>query len=213
MVIQVITLMPLRTVMNYQYKNGLAFQPTISHLFKDGGMVRFYRGVGPALIQGPLARFGDTASNVLALQLLADLKIPVGLKTLMGSLLSGSFRVLLVPIDTVKTIMQVEGKNGLGILRQRIQVNGPMVLFSGAGASASATAIGHYPWFATYNTLQELIPKYTDMKYQLARNAAIGFTCSIISDSVSNGMRVLKTFKQTSTTSITYPQAVREIIE
>ena len=33
-------------------------------LYKDGGVRRFYRGVGPALLQGPLSRFGDTAANV-----------------------------------------------------------------------------------------------------------------------------------------------------
>ncbi|KAJ3057811.1 hypothetical protein HDU99_007119, partial [Rhizoclosmatium hyalinum] len=70
MVVQVLTLMPLRTVMNYQYKNGMDTKTAIQLLYKDGGFVRYYRGLGPALIQGPMSRFGDTASNAGALALL-----------------------------------------------------------------------------------------------------------------------------------------------
>jgi hypothetical protein len=43
------------------------------HLHKlpqDGGILRFYRGVGPALIQGPMSRFGDTAANAGTLAML-----------------------------------------------------------------------------------------------------------------------------------------------
>ena len=29
----------------------------------SGGIPRFYRGLLPALVQGPLSRFGDTAAN------------------------------------------------------------------------------------------------------------------------------------------------------
>ena len=50
-----------------------------------GGVARFYRGVGPALLQGPLARFGDTASNVGSLALLDSFDstkgLPVSVKT------------------------------------------------------------------------------------------------------------------------------------
>ena len=39
-------------------------------LWKQGGIPRFYRGLGPALFQGPLSRFGDTAANTAILALL-----------------------------------------------------------------------------------------------------------------------------------------------
>ena len=35
-----------------------------------GGIRRFYRGYGPAILQGPLSRFGDTAANEGMLALL-----------------------------------------------------------------------------------------------------------------------------------------------
>jgi len=107
MAIQVLTLMPLRTTMNYQYKHGMSMRGALHALRSDGGLFRFYRGLAPALVQAPLSRFGDTASNAFALTLLADVPLPVAVKTLGASLLAGAFRVLLVPVDTVKTIMQV----------------------------------------------------------------------------------------------------------
>ena len=69
MAIQVVSLMWMRTTMNYQFKNGGGFIPTLKKLYAEGGIPRFYRGVVPALIIGPMSRFGDTASNLFALTL------------------------------------------------------------------------------------------------------------------------------------------------
>lgn len=66
MAIQVSSLMWMRTTMNYQFKNGGSFVPTVRALYAEGGIVRFYRGIVPALIIGPISRFGDTAANMLA---------------------------------------------------------------------------------------------------------------------------------------------------
>lgn len=64
-----------------------------------------------------------------------------------GSVMAGVFRISLTPVDTVKTILQVEGKNGLGILKSKISAKGLPVLYHGALATASATIVGHYPWY------------------------------------------------------------------
>ncbi len=88
----------------------------------------------------------------------------------------------------------------------------PQASLGGALASASATAFGHWPWFAVFNTLQHHVPQRTDTLGKLARNAAIGFTASIVSDTISNSLRVVKTVRQTSTTPVSYPDAVRSII-
>jgi hypothetical protein len=55
----------------------------------------------------------------------------------------------LTPIDTLKTTLQVQGASGTALLRQRIKVNGVGSLWWGAIATAAATFVGHYPWFAT----------------------------------------------------------------
>lgn len=57
--------------------------------------------------QGPLSRFGDTAANTGALALLEDVDIPPVVKTIAASLAAGLFRIFLMPVDALKTIMQV----------------------------------------------------------------------------------------------------------
>ena len=69
-VVQVCSLMWVRTVMNYQYRHGGTTTTAFSTLWRQGGIRRLYIGFGPALLQGPLARFGDTAANVALLSLL-----------------------------------------------------------------------------------------------------------------------------------------------
>lgn len=217
MTVQVTTLMWLRTIMNYQYRHGGTIKSTVSTLYKDGGVPRFYKGVGAALFQGPLSRFGDTFSNTLALSAfdkLSDKNIPVFVQTGFASVTAGVFRIGLMPIDTIKTSMQVEGS--LTGLKTRLQANGPKVLFNGAIATSSATMVGHYPWFATYNYLNEYLPKYdkSEQLKNMARNAFIGFNASIISDTLSNSLRIVKTTKQSHPNpAITYKQIAMEILE
>lgn len=62
-VIQVMTLMWLRTTVNYQYRHGVSLIQALTELYKQGGIQRFYRGLSYAIVQGPLARFGSTAAN------------------------------------------------------------------------------------------------------------------------------------------------------
>jgi len=62
---------------------------------------------------------------------------------------AASFRMILTPIDTLKTTLQVQGARGTTLLRQRIKTNGVGSLWWGALATAAATFVGHYPWFAT----------------------------------------------------------------
>ena len=54
--------------------------------------------------------------------------------------------------------MQVEGS--IKNLVAKMKSNGPRVLYNGSIATSSATMIGHYPWFMTYNYLNIYLPKY-----------------------------------------------------
>lgn len=138
--------------------------------------------------------------------------LPVAVQTVAASLAAASFRILLVPVDTVKTIMQVEGKGGLSTLMGKVRVSGPSAFFHGAMATSAATFAGHYPWFAVYNTLQEWVPKQSEPLAKLGRNAGIGFCATLCSDTISNSLRVIKTYRQTAATTISYAQCVRDII-
>jgi len=162
---QVLGLMWMRTTINYQYRYGTGTMDAFRALYKDGGIPRFYRGLAPALIQGPLSRFGDTAANTGAIELLNSFEstssLPIMVKTAAASFLSGMFRVTLMPVDTLKTTMQVEGKDGIPKLMAKFRANGPTVFFSGAMAAWAANTVGHYPWFAVYNYLSEVRLMYS----------------------------------------------------
>lgn len=216
-VIQVGSLMWLRTTMNYQYRYGTSTTQALKTLYKEGGIPRFYRGLIPALAQGPLSRFGDTAANAGVLSYLNSheytKELPVAVKTACASLTSASWRVALMPIDAIKTILQVEGKTGLALLMQKVKTNGFSVLFHGTAATFAANMVGHFPWFFTYNWLDHHLPRSNETVHKLARSALMGFCSSVISDTCSNSIRVIKTTKQTSTQAITYPQAVKLIVD
>ena len=198
MTIQVFSLMWLRTIMNYQYKNGGSFKEVFLKLYKEGGIRRFYSGIIPALIQGPLCRFGDTFSNTIILNYLKQSSIPIFIKTGIASGTSGIIRILLSPVDTIKTMQQVEGKNALKKLGKKIKENGFISLYDGALANGLLNIIGHYPWFLVHNYLDKYLPMYdNNIMFRLMRNAFIGFVSSCVSDIISNSIRVLKTSIQT----------------
>ncbi len=133
-----------------QYRYGTSTSAAFRHLYREGGVRRFYRGVGPALLQAPLSRFGDTAANAGVLALLQEYEAtrgaPMWLKTLAASMAAGGFRILLMPVDTMKTVMQVEGAAGMAVLKNKLATSGPRVLYAGSLGAASATLVGHYPW-------------------------------------------------------------------
>ena len=214
--INVMTLMWMRTVMNYQYRYSGGFFEVFGKLYKEGGVPRLYRGLVPALMQAPLSRFGDTAANVGVLALLDSREqtrdLPVGVKTAIASSGAACFRLFLMPIDAWKTTKQVEGQAGLTMLISKVRTHGISKLWHGSMGAMSATWVGHFPWFFTNNYLTKNLPKFEFEHGKYVRNAFIGFCSSVVSDSISNSLRVVKTTKQTSVDPITYPQAVQQIL-
>lgn len=96
--IQVITLMWLRTTVNYQYRYGVTMMEALRELNRQGGVKRFYRGLPYALVQGPLAKFGGIAANDASVVFAAyltgqsELMSTGMLSTAIGSILAGIFR-------------------------------------------------------------------------------------------------------------------------
>mmetsp|Transcript_9123 Transcript_9123/g.27323 ORF Transcript_9123/g.27323 Transcript_9123/m.27323 type:complete len:336 (-) Transcript_9123:30-1037(-) len=207
MVLQVVLLMWLRTTINYQMRNGGSLLGVMATLYAEGGIARFYSGVGLALFQGPLSRFGDTAANAGVLAVLEGSGVPVALQTVCASAAAASWRFIIAPLDTAKTMMQVEGVKGLEVLAQKVRRNGAGQLWGGAVGSMAATFLGHYPWFATNNLLEARVPPAPRGARTLLRRAAIGFSSSVVADFCSNSMRVVKTFVQTSDAPVSYLEA------
>jgi len=228
--VQVTALMWLRTTMNYQYRTGTALPAALRALYAEGGVRRFYAGYPAAMIQAPLSRFGDTAANAGTLSLLAahpaTADLPIAVKTSVASLAAASFRIFLMPVDTVKSVLQAHGSTaGSAVLRAKLAAGGPAVLFHGALGASAATFAGHYPWFVVYNTLNARFPPAPrglasgsapcageSRAAELGRAAAIGFAASVASDTTSNALRVLKTVRQVSETSVGYVASARAIV-
>jgi hypothetical protein len=107
--------------------------------------------------------------------------------------------------------MQVGGS--MKPLLSKIKANGIPVLWHGALAAWTATVVGHFPWFAVYNYLNVTLPKPNNTLEKLARSAVMGFSASVVSDTISNSIRVIKTVRQTYETKISYVQAAKTVID
>lgn len=198
-VAQVLLFMWMRTMMNYQYAHGGTAMNAFHQLYADGGLPRFYQGLTFAIIQAPLARFGDVAFNTAVLALFDEWApgTPAFLATAVASAFGAGWRIFISPVDTLKTALQVNGREAVMLLTARIRDGGLMELYAGAVANFGANWLGNYPWFATYNTLQSSVPRM-DGAWKYARNGIIGIIASCVSDVTSNSLRVIKTVKQVS---------------
>lgn len=92
-------------------------------------------------------------------------------------------------------------------------------LYQGALANTISKIVAHYPWFFTYNILNnsEWFQNFiTILRYGLLKNALVGFLASIASDTVSNMFRVIKTTKQAlaakTVNSVSYIDVVQMIL-
>lgn len=218
-VAQVLALMWLRTTMNYQYRYGTSTSEALRTLWAQGGIPRLYQGLPYALLQTPLSRFGDTAANTGVLALLAGTSatagLPVGVRTAVASVAAAMWRMLITPLDTLKTTLQVEGAVAYQLLLSKASQHGACVLWAGAVANAVANFVGGYPWFLTFNALDELLPKPagTELTIKLVRSAFLGICATAVSDCLSNSIRVVKTTRQTASQNLSYFAASRLVIE
>ena len=62
----------------------------------------------------------DTAANNGMLSLLETVNIPVGVKTVAASASAAVFRIFLMPVDALKTTLQVEGAAGVKTLSNKV---------------------------------------------------------------------------------------------
>jgi len=208
MVVQVLLLMWLRTTMNYQYaRSGVSTFAAIRILYANGGIGRFYRGLIPALIEAPLAKFGDIAANSGVLSYFSDGRLSLRSKTFLASIIASIWRALIMPVDTLKTTLQVKGAKGMEFLAEQVLSVGPSSLYNGALGAAFSCLVGHFPWFLMFNYLSDVFKdenRHRPGWRRHAKRAAVGFAASVFSDTISNGFRVLKTIKQTSSGTLSY---------
>lgn len=144
-VVQILALMWLRTTMNYQFKTGMSFTAALRSLWAEGGISRFYKGWAPSIALVPLSRFGDSAANAGVLAIAeTTTAVPVAFQTAIAAAAAASWRVLLMPLNVLKTNMQANGAAALPSLRTKVKREGLYsVFFRGTLAVMIATWMGY----------------------------------------------------------------------
>ncbi len=210
--LQVLCFMWLRTVMNVQYANGGDFITIFSSLWSEGGILRFYRGFVFAIFQNPLVRFGDVAANTAGIILLGGCNISLVTRTAITSFCSSLWRLLLTPVEYLKTSMQVHGRRSSHLLRERCSREGFRVFWTGGFAMLITNWASTFTWFASHNFLEVNLPIFGSGLNSLNfRQALIGFSSSLFSDSCTNGIRVVKTVTQTRS-NMNYSDSIKLVL-
>lgn len=181
-------------------------------LYSQGGVARFYTGMLPTVLHVSLCRFGDTTANNAALAYLPGDNLPG--KTAVASVSAAMWRVLLLPLETVRANLQVRGKGGMAVVLQRYQAGGVWGLYSGSAASFTAGLLGHFPFFLTVNWVTHAVPLDDDahVLQKLGRNGGMGFAAAMCSDVVTNGFKIIATNKQTNKSHLTYYETAKKIV-
>ncbi len=71
-------------------------------------------------------------------------------------------------------------------------------MYSGVIEGTLATGIANYPWYITFQSLQQHLPEAHGFTLKSIRNGIIGFLSSVSADLACNGIKVIKTTKQVS---------------
>ena len=85
--------------------------------------------------------------NALVTTALSDSHYTISQKTFLGSCCAGLWRIGIMPIDTFKSSLQVNGKEGMNILRERMKTSGVKTLWNGAGATPFQLKWDIFPGF------------------------------------------------------------------
>ena len=221
--LQVLSLMWIRTIISYQYRFGVSFSQAMHELYSQGGILRFYEGLSYAIVQGPLSKFGIIAAHEGSRTLMKHLKLMKPIYTsLLVTFLTVSWRVFLMPLETCKTVLQVQGSSGFRKMMKEVVRGRVSLLYEGSAAVVLLTFVSHYPWFFVHDWLESYVPKPTETKKILLRTASISFVATLVSDVCSNCLRIIKTMKQTALSSnqlipgpsdgsISYVEAIQRI--
>lgn len=121
--------------------------------------------------------------------------------------MAGCWRLSALPFDAWKTAKQVYGVEGLKILLDKFRSQGVSAFYQGGVAWSMSSIVSHYPWYVSNNYLEHYLPGHSfreEPLRALVRSAGIGFVSQLFSDCASNWLRVIKTYKQTTTDYISY---------
>ena len=207
--VQVTSFLWLKTLNNYQYKHGYNTIQAFKLLYNDGKILRFYRGYIPAIITASTCKIGDLTGyyfvNNNSNQHLNNLE-----KNTIIASVSSLTRFIIMPVDTLDTFLQIEGKRGFLLLRTKIKTHGIPVLYYGCTMWLSTNFISSFCWFGTYDILNTYFKNNSNTVVQ---NGCNGFLATMISDTITNPLRSVKIYKQSHHTNISYTQSFKLMVQ
>ena len=206
--IQVSSLLWLRTVNNYQYRYGSPLIDTFKILYKNGGVLRFYRGYIPSIFVASSCKFGELNAYYYS----KEINLNSIDRLLLISSVSSIVKLSIVPVDTLDVFLQVEGKQGVNILYNKIQKHGIKVLYYGVNPWIINNFIGTFSWFGVHNYLDNKYINNETLNFNI-KNGLIGLSASVTSDILTNPLRILKVNKQSHSDNVSYLSSVKNIIK
>lgn len=210
-VIQTTSFLWLRTINNNQYKYNLSFIKTFKKLYSNGGILRFYPGLLPSITVSSICKISD----ISIYNYCKDKEYGNFERLFIISSVSSFTKFLIIPLDTIDTFLQLEGKNTKNILLKKIKNNGISVLYHGSSLWILNKFISSYSWFYTYDYLNSnkfnFLNEIFTLNNENMKNGIVGGTSSLVSNTLTNPFRVLKIYKQGHNSNITYTESLKEI--
>lgn len=205
--IQLSSLYWLRTIIKYQYVYPQNLTMASRNLWHDKDKLRLFRGFIPNFSKVFLGKIGE-ASLIKNFQ--PQGKSDIWYNTIQTSSIITAWKALMMPLDTLGNSYQVNGKDASQIIKNRIQQQGIVTLWSGTSVYLNISFINYTIWVYTYHNLNQCLPQKLN---QDIRNGLIGLGATFLSDIVINPLRVIKTNIQSHSEKKMYRELYVEIFK
>ena len=210
---------PPKTIIKYQYVNGSSFPLTLRKMVYNEDKLRLFRGISPNIIKYSVGKMGEASIYTYFKNIDKDNNEISKLS--MTSLYITLWRINLMPFDTMSNTLQVHGKEGYQIIKRRINTYGIGTLYSGTIFYGLINYVNCFTWFGIYNAMNNLLDNNKVVKDNIngnnlnndIKNGLVGFTSTLGSDILNNPLRVIKTYKQSYDTRISYTDSYNYIIK
>lgn len=187
----------MKPIIKSQYVYGTSLTDTFTYLKNDGGFLRFYRGFLPSVLKSGIGRTSDITIYTKINEKYSN---NYYYSSFVSGCISAAVKIAILPLDTISNIYQVHGKHG----DKHIKGN----LYRGALAYGSIHCISSSTWLLSYSYLKEKkVFHNKNMNYLFT-----GFTCSLITDTIINPIRVVKTHKQAFAKNQSYYEIIKNMI-
>jgi len=188
----------IKPIIKSQYVYGGSLYQSFQFLKNEGGIPRFYRGFLPAVLKSGIGRTSDITIYTKMNKMYGNDKY---FSSLMSGTLSAIVKIAILPLDTLSNIYQVHGKDGYKHAKGN--------LYRGALAYGAIHSISSSSWLLSYSHMKDIkVFENDNFNYMLT-----GFTCSAITDTIVNPLRVIKTNKQAFANEKSYFAIVQDMMK